>query len=89
MELAAHGTSAVPGTSRSPSALRALHAAAHVRDAAAAATRERGGAPEPVRAPESATNERAPSSSSACETAPELSLESSIQPAAASTSNLN
>ena len=92
MELAAHGTSAaaVSATSHggaadrnaSPApavALRALHAAAHVQGAIC---EQRGCAPEPVRAPESAANECAPSSH-------ELSLESGVQPASSSTATLD
>ena len=85
MEFAAHGTSAsaVPATSSSssdapndgnpasPVAIRALHEAAHVQGA----IRERRGSTEPVRASESATDERATSESH------EQSLESSVQPA--------
>ena len=90
MELAAHGTSAAAVSATSPGAadrnaspapavaLRALHAAAHVQGAIC---EQRGCAPEPVRAPESAANERAPSSH-------ELSLESGVQPASSSTATL-
>ena len=83
MELAAHGTpsTTVPTPTspssplRSPaSSLRAVHAAAHVQGAIYEQP------PEPVRAPESAADGRAPSSSSH-----ELSLEPSLEPASSAT----
>ena len=92
MELAAHGTSAsaVPATSSSssdapddgnpasPVAIRALHEAAHVQGAIC----ERRFSPEPIRASESAADERAPSESH------ELSLESGVQPASSFASSV-